>query len=68
MPQVNQTITTQTNQGEITINLNLVLTIQTDGSIGVSAVVKPKKEEEKVVPIWDFGNDDLIEFGKEGKV
>jgi hypothetical protein len=60
--------TTQTVQGEVTINLNLVLTIHTDanGVISVDATPVPVKEIAEYVPqIPDIAVEDLIDFGKD---
>jgi hypothetical protein len=77
MPQiksttVEHTITTQTVQGEVTLNINLTLNITTDknGELQVTAapVVKPeiKKETLDYVPlIPDFDVGELIDFGQD---
>lgn len=65
--------TTNTVQGEVTINLNLILTIKTDsnGNISVAAAPAPVKTVEKEieyvsqVPDWDIEANDLIDFGKD---
>lgn len=56
-------ITTQTVQGEVTVNLNLVLTIHVDqdGTVGVKAENVPDFRE--TLPDW--GEDEILEFGKE---
>jgi hypothetical protein len=77
-PQViHQHITTKTSQGEVTINLNLTITINADGTFQVGAnasehapVVKPKVEEKEVpdsiftIPEFE-STETLLDFGQD---
>lgn len=59
-------ITTQTMQGEITVNLNLVLTIHVDqdGLVDVKATAEEKIPDfRETLPDW--GEGEMLEFGKE---
>lgn len=64
-------ITTQTTQGEITVNLNLTITLCVDQTGEVSLKVAPTAAPEQPeylthVPDWGPVNqEDLIEFGKD---
>ena len=70
MPRLNSPtithITTTTQQGEVTININLTLAIK-DGELQVST----KTEEDKIpdyIPDWEpVRQDDLLDFGKDVK-
>ena len=66
--------------GELTINLNLTIKIEADGSLSVTPTAERSAPEERVsppaaigraevkrqplVPDFDFGGGDLIDFGK----
>ena len=62
-------ITTQTTQGEVTVNLNLTITLCVDQTGEMSLKVAPTKatpEYETHIPDWGpVDNADLIEFGKD---
>jgi hypothetical protein len=63
-------ITTETVQGEVTVNLNLTLTLHIDQSGDVSmnvSTTKPAETPDYVPQIPDWDDGDLIEFGKEVK-
>lgn len=78
MPQIIRDYAVETRRGEITVNINLVLTINQDGGINITAAapapVVPKKREiieeedrvEILIPDWDpIQPNDLLDFGKE---
>jgi hypothetical protein len=66
--------------GELTINLNLTIKIEADGSLSVTPTVgatetkpvpapeaaKPEEKTDHLIPDFDFdfGDNKLIEFGK----
>lgn len=74
MPTIHKMVT-QTEQGEVTVNINLTLNIKLDsnGNLNISSEVKPvgkisEKEFEYVIPDLDIDESDIImNFGKEGK-
>lgn len=61
-------VTTETIQGEVTINLNLTITVNQDGSVGVAtSAKKPEEKEEKMrfeMPDFDSG-EMLYGLGKD---
>ena len=64
--------TTETQRGEITVNINLTLTLQVDqtGEIKVSATptVEPSKRQQPVMYIPELepvNINELIDFGKD---
>lgn len=64
-------VTTQTVAGEVTVNLNIVLTLQ-GGELSVSTQAQPQDKEipdfVKQLPDWGVIEDeDLIVFGQEVK-
>lgn len=73
---VHQHITTQTSQGEVTINLNLTITINADGTFQIGAnasehvPIKPKVEEKDVpdsifaIPEFET-TETLLDFGQD---
>ncbi len=67
-------IVTETSQGEITINLNLTVTINQDGSLNVGVNAAPKKEtydvpeipdSKFIVPEFESTSELLPDFGEE---
>lgn len=63
-------LTTQTSQGEVTVNLNLTITLCVDqaGEVSLKVAPTPKATPEYETHIPDWGpvdNTDLIDFGKD---
>lgn len=58
--------------GQLTINLNLTIKIEADGSLSVSSspAVKAVEKRDEIKPgkteylLPDFGDNELIDFGK----
>lgn len=66
---IHQHLTTQTSQGEVTINLNLTITINTDGtvSVGAQAQERPpiKDIPDSIYTIPNFDTEEILNnFGE----
>ena len=62
---VTERITTKTVQGEITVNLNLTITINQEGTVQVTAspTVELPKEDKFVIP--EFSQEEILsDFGQ----
>lgn len=61
-PQITH-IVTQTTQGEITVNLNLTITLNSDGTLGVSAKSEKPEADKTQFTIPEFeATESLIDF------
>ncbi len=64
MASIVKNLKTVTANGEITINLNLVITISNDGEVKIGVEAPLKKKEDINYEIPDFCDLPIIEFGK----
>jgi hypothetical protein len=61
---------TTTSQGEVTVNINLTLTVQMDhGELKITPSIKKVDEiPDYIIPEWDeIKPNELIDFGKDVK-
>jgi hypothetical protein len=60
-------IVTKTNQGEITINLNLSITLEQDGKISVNAVNQKEQRPDFNFEMPDIEIGQVVEIKKDKK-